>query len=235
MAEEAVVESVNAPDSQAGDVEPTGDAGGAPEPREENSIPHSRVEEMIAQRVTKAQAEWEAQKLAPIKKQYDDMQQRFMDAEIARMERLGLIERKQPQNVTQEQIEKMLAERDQKYQEQAAYREYSSRIQMGWETVAGRHPELARLPSYQNAVLAKYAEDPRQRFADVGEEVAKDYEAFFASKSNALAKQKEKDMRPDRRVMPSGRGAGGGTGSTSDKKKTIAEKIRERLAETREE
>ena len=60
-------------------------------------------------------------------------------------------------------------------------------------------------------------------------------EPFATERAANLQAEKEKQLTPDRRVVPGGRGAAGGSGSKDVKKLSVAQKIQNRLRSSKEE
>jgi G3E family GTPase len=204
----------------------------AQQQQEENRIPQSRVEEMISKRIQKERETWERQHLAPMKQKYEELNNNLTKAEIARMKAMGWVTDEPEKPVTMASVKEMLESQAKQSQQRMSEYIYSQRITSGWREVQRSHPELAPIKGFQDSVLARYAENPQRDFVDVSEEVAKEFEGFYAARSNAAAKKKEEQMRPDRRVVPSGRGSGGGGGNKDEgRKQTVAEKIRGKLSE----
>jgi hypothetical protein len=113
---------------------------------------------------------------------------------------------------------------------------YEDRIRAGWETVTTKFPDLANNKMFQEAALGRYAQNPNIPLAAHAESIVKELLDPYSTK-RAASLQEERDARraPDRRVVPGGRGAGGGTGSNKDEKKmTMAERIRSRLSASKE-
>lgn len=201
--------------------------------QEENRIPQSRVEEMITRRLEKERQSWEQQHLEPERQKFRQLQDQQTKAEIARMTAMGWITPEAPKPVTQEMLDSRFSAMQKQFEQKATEQIYAQRITGGWREVSRTHTALSKVKSFQNAVLAAYAEQPQRDFVEVANEVANEYEGFYAARSNEMAARKTEQLRPDRRVVPSGRGAGGGSGGNQEgnKKQSVAEKIRSKLSE----
>lgn len=200
--------------------------------QEENRIPQSRVEEMISKRIEKERQNWERMHLEPERQKFRSLQDQQTKAEIARMKAMGWINDEPAKPVTEEMLNSRFDAMQKQYEQKMTEQVYAQRITGGWREVSRANPALAKVKSFQNAVLAAYAEQPQRDFVEVATEVANDYEGFYAARSNEMAAKKQEQLRPDRRVVPSGRGAGGGTGGKQEgKKQSVAEKIRGKLSE----
>jgi hypothetical protein len=233
-------EGVTGPETQPGDTNPNpdGNSGGERQEREENRIPQSRVEEMWAKREAKMRKEWEEKELFPIRQRYEADQQRLVQAELARLEKMGWYTPEQPKPVTQDQIEKMFEDRlgglEKKYREEQYQLYYTQRISDGWKEVSRKHPSLAEEKWFQDSVLAAYAENPKADIPTIADTYAKRVEAQYAAFSQRQAEEKQEQRRPDKRVMPGGRGAAGGSKGDEGKKQTVAQKLLARLQSEKE-
>lgn len=208
-----------APEDRSG-VEPSGSG------EKENRIPYSRVREMIAKERDRALAEFREKEHAPLRKQLEDLTQRQTQAELARLKAMGWLKDEQPKPVTQEDMEKYWSEREKKLEEKNLQLYHAQRIDDGWSAVRAKYPGLAKLKSFQDSVLARYVNNPKTTFAEHGDAVAKDFEAYYSDKQKDAAKEREEEIRPDRRVVPGGRGAAGGGGKASGKKpKSVGDKL----------
>lgn len=191
---------------------------------------NERFERQYAERSAKDRRSWEEQHLNPVRKQYEDLNRSLVAAELARMKAMGWVNDAPPKALTQEDVQKMLGEQSQKQQQQMTEYIYSQRINGGWREVSRAHPKLAPIKGFQDAVLARFAETPQRDFAEVGAEVAKDFETFYAARATEINAEHAARKRPDRMVVPSGRGAGaGGGGEKGEKRQTVSEKILARL------
>lgn len=210
-----------------------------PGEREENRIPQSRVEQMWQKREQELRKSWEEKELSPVRKQFEEHQQRLTQAELARLEAMGWLQKEQPKPVTMDQLEKMFSEREAKLiesqREERLQMYYSQRISDGWREVSRKYPSLANKKTYQNAVLAMYAENPQADFVGLADEAAKDYEGYVTEREAATQKERESRRAPDRKIVPSGRGAAGGSGSGESKgKRSVAQKIQDQIKSMRE-
>jgi hypothetical protein len=230
------------PGAQTGEQEitvPADNAGGeGKETREEreNRIPISRAEEMWKRREQKLRQELEEKELNPLRQKvssFEADQKRLVEAELARLQKMGWYTPEAPKPVTQDQLEKLLSEKieavEKKSREERVQMFHQQRITDGWRIVAKNHPELAKEKFFQDAVLASYAENPQQDFVDIAESYVKRLEAVTASRANASNEERNARRDPSRRVVPGGRGAAGGAGNKEEKKLTIAEKIAAKL------
>lgn len=223
------------PESQSGETETQTpedrsgvDSAGSGE--KENRIPYSRVKEMIAREREKALQEFREKEYAPLKSQFEEHSRKVTEAELARMKAMGWLKEEQPKPVTHEDLDKYWSEREKKLEEKQLQLYHAQRIQDGWEAVRAKHAGLSKMKSFQDSVMARYVNNPRVGFVEHAEAVAKEYEAYYAEKESAAAKEREEQVRPDRRVVPSGRGAGGGGAKNSGgKKKTVAERLADSL------
>jgi hypothetical protein len=222
-------ESVNESGSQTGDEtnlqSPGTEGNEGQQEQRENSIPHSRVEEMYGKRLEKARSEWEAQHLEPLRKQQQEMQDRMVQAELARLEKMGWYQPEQPKPMTRDEFNKELNSRleaqDKKFQEAQLHAYHSQRINHGWSQAASKYPTLAKSKFFQNSILAEYAENPTRDFMEIADEVAKWVNG--RQSIERLAEQGERNQ-PHRRVMPSGRGAGSGNEGSEGKGKKLGVK-----------
>lgn len=226
------------------DVTPQGggadDGGGSdvrePEHREEPKAwePDDNAKRWLQEQMGSAQKQWEEQHLTPAKKQYEDLVNRMTQAEVQRLKAMGWIKDEPEKPLTRAELQEMLKkEREEQAQ---TYREqnYRSIINSGWRGVSKTYPDLAKMQSFQRAVLAAYAEDPKQDFADVADAVAKDFEAYHGVKSKAAQEEQKRRMEPHRRMVPSGRGAAGGDRAPQEgERKSVGQKLLARLQASR--
>jgi len=240
-------ERVIGSDSQTDDKNPNPEGGQEDHPEggegKENRIPISRAEEMWARREEKLKAElrkeWEDKELSPLRQQYDGDRKRLQDAEIARLKAMGWLKEEPPKPVTQDQLEKLLDERLEKARTQEREERlqlyHAQRINDGWEILKTEFPSLVSKKAYQNAVLAIYAENPNAAsFASIGREVAKEFDSYSAERETAAAKEREGRRSPANRVVPGGRGAAGGSGAKEEKRKSVAERLVDRIRAAKE-
>lgn len=230
-------EGVNGAGTPPDDVNPNPDleagTGTERKEKEENRIPISRAEEMWQRREAKLRKEWEEKELSPIRSRYEQDQKKLVDAELARLQAMGWYTPEQPKPVTQDQFEKILNERLEKAEK--ARREeqyqiyYTQRITDGWKEVSRSHPQLSQEKWFQDAVLAAYAENPKADIPDLANAYAKRVEATYATFAQRQASEKEKQRAPDRKVVPSGRGAAGGSKGDEGKRKSVGEKLLDKL------
>lgn len=239
MDPETDVESVNGPDAQSGEetsVQPESTGSERTQPAsgtEENRIPHSRVREMIRQEREKALREFQEKEYGPLKKNYEDLNQRMMQAELARLEKMGWYQPEQPKPVTQDDIEKMFLERDRKIEEKQLQLYHEQHIGSAMPAVKAKYPLLAKKQGFMELILTRYASNPRVSFIDHADAVAQEFDGYYSEREAEAARKREETTRPDRRVMPSGRGAASGSAkSGGGKPKTVGEKL---LAKMREQ
>lgn len=245
MAEETVVTGpestpdavVDAPEPAA---KPESDAVGGVEV--ENRIPISRAEEMWRKREEKARAKWEAEVLGPIKaknSEYEKALSQVAKGQIEFARQMGVIPPEQPPKpVTQEDIDKMFTERMGKIEEQNRMWYHQQRIAAGWETVKAKYPaSLVANQRFQQAVLHSYSQNPDIGIPEHADAIRKEMlEPYATERADALRAEKDKQLTPDRRVVPSGRGAAGGSGSTkTEPRKSVAQRIQDRLKASKEE
>lgn len=239
---ESVIESGS--QTGADGVEQNGDAGGQSSPEleaqgsgeenkqpRENAIPHSRVEEMIARRVEKERASWEKEHLAPLRQKYEDGMSRLTNAQIAWLEKMGFIEREQPKPLTRDEFDKRFKDFETQVMERSNQAYYYQQIQSGFEYGQTKYPELIKSEYFQDMVLSAYQRNPARNFNKIIDEAAK---FIGANRGAAQQVERERQMDPSRRVVPSGRGAGGGGRHESNKKQSVAERIQARLKASRE-
>jgi hypothetical protein len=205
---------------------------------EENRIPISRAEEMWSKREAKLRKEWEEKELAPVRGRYEADQKRMVDAELARLQAMGWYTPEAPKPVTQDQFEKVLNERLEAVEKQRREEQYqlyyTQRITDGWRQVSKDHPSLAQEKWFQDSVLAAYAENPKADISEIANSYAKRVEATYATFSQRQSEEKANQKRPDKRVVPSGRGAAGGAKGEEGKRQTVSEKILAKLRATGE-
>lgn len=237
-------EGVKGPESQPGETNDNpevhqDDGAGSGTGKDENRIPQSRVEEMWAKREAKLRQEWQEKELNPIRKQFEDHQNRLTQAELARLKAMGWLKDEAPKPVTQDELDKYVSEKLDKARnedrEERLQFHYQQVINNGWREAGRKYPELVKMKSYQNSVLAIFAENPQADFVDVADMVAKDYDAYYASRETAAAKERESRRSPANRVVPGGRGAAGGSRADEGKnKRSVAQKIADRIKAAKE-
>lgn len=224
-------EPISRPDGQD-------DHSGGGEGRE-NHIPISRAEEMWARREAKMRKEWEEKELSPLRSRFEEEQKRITNAELARLKAMGWLQDEPPKPITAEQFEKTLNERLEKARaeerQERLQEYYSMRINDGWREVSRKYPELAKAKSFQNSVLAMYAENPQADFVNLADTVAKEFDAYVTTREAAAQKEREDRRKPANRVVPGGRGAGGGSNEGKKEKGTVAERVLAKLRESRGE
>jgi hypothetical protein len=232
--EESVIES----GSQTGDgVQPQssgtedgeqGLEGASGEGKRENAIPHSRVEQMIASRLERERQAWLDKEVTPLRKQIEEQNSRLTQGQLAFLEKMGWYKPEGPKPLTREEFEEKIKAQEEKFQQAQIQSYHAQRINEGWRQVSGKYPQLAKIKYFQNAVLAEYAENPNRDFAEIGEEAA---QQLLAHQSAVRQEERDERMAPHRRVVPSGRGAGGGSEGGKGKKLSVSEKIRAKLSE----
>ena len=237
--EEVVTDAGATPDDT--NTNPNIDGGGNSGGKDENRIPISRAEEMWARREeklkTELRREWEDKELNPVRQRYEADQKRLADAELARLKAMGWLQDEQPKPITQDQLDKILNERMDKQREEQLQYFYTQRITDGWREVSRKYPALVNRKSFQSAVLAMYAENPNVDFVAIADEAAKEYDAYYTDKEAASQKERENRRSPANRIVPSGRGAAGGGregGGKGEGKRSVSQKILDRLRATNE-
>jgi hypothetical protein len=238
---------VNESESQTGDQEPIAseqaesqpaeraerserrDRDDVPRAKGSNAIPHDRVEQMITQRIAKERASWEEQHLNPLKKQFEENMGRVTQGQLAWAKAMGWYEDPKPKTITQEDLEARLTAMEQKRQQESVYQYHSTRINEGWESISEKYPKLKENMQFRRLVLAEYAENPRSMIK-IGDEMAK---VFVAAMNAEKRVEQESRNRPDRKVVSSGRGAGGGAGAKGEAKQGVADRIKARLQASR--
>lgn len=244
MAEETVVNGPEATtDEPVVSAEPT-ELAVEPEHREtdkENRIPISRAEEMWRKREEKARAKWEAEVLGPMKtknQEYEKVLSQIAKGQLEFGRQLGVIPPEAPPKpLTQDDLEKILTERMAKVEENQRMMYHQQRISTGWEQVVGKYPKFAGNKRFQDAVLHSYSQNPDLSIPQHAESIVKELlDPYASERASSLQVEREKQLTPDRRVVPSGRGAAGGSGgSKTEAKKSVAQRIQDRLRASREE
>jgi hypothetical protein len=237
--ENVVTQPDSTPDTEV--VEPHEPAAAPPDQGDkENRIPISRAEEMWQRREAKARADWEEKHLKPLQSknaEYEKVLSTIAKGQLEFGRQLGVIPpEKPPAPLTRDEFESMFTERMAKVEEQQRAMYHQARITSGWEQVASKYPKWAGNKQFQQAALNSYSQNPEMPMLAHAESIIKDLlDPYANDRAGALAAEKEKQLTPDRRVVPSGRGAAGGSGGKPTKKQSVAEKIQARLRASKEE
>lgn len=206
--------------------------GGESSGDKENRIPISRAEEMWRRREAKLRQELLDKEVNPLKKKFEDLNGKQTEALIGWLKGMGYYQEQPEKPLSRKELEEMFDQREKNLTRQMLAHSYEERIRSGWVTVAGKYPGLAKNKLFQSAVLDSYANDPSTSVADHAEAVVKNLlDPYHTEKSASLQREREDQTRPDRRVVPSGRGAGGSGTGKNEKKMSVAERIQARLKE----
>lgn len=230
---------VTEPESPAGGSEPQSPEvdvqpeGGATERQpKENHIPISRAEEMWKKRQEKLEGEWRSKEEA-LQKQLKEHNDKLVNGQLAWLKSMGWYKDEPEKPLTRAELEQMMKQNQEQFRREMMVASYEDKIRAGWEQVSTKWPKLAGNQRFQNAVLASYAQAPNIPLVQHAEAYVKELlDPYSTERAKSLQDERDARHAPDRRVVPSGRGAGAGAGGNKgEKKKSIADRIRDRLSE----
>ena len=170
--------------------------GGPPAPgAQDNPIPYSRVREMVerARAETREQAlrEMQARGMGDL-----SMEQRLKMARGV-LSMLGIeTPEEQPQMVTRADLEHMLAERDQRYEQRSAIQQEYEQGKRDLDTARAQYADaFAAYPGLDEHVTALYAQNPGKSMGEIVKETVERLEGYYAQRSKAYVQGKQNSQR----------------------------------------